>query len=547
MRDRIVCRLATIAAMTRRVSVLAAVVWLGSATASAQGDLRPLLAKVPDAAVAVAAVADPAALAESLAAWLLPVPEALPEMFTTRLGVGSAALQLALEGTPAAWLRRMAGKGLVVALLPATSGFGAERLAIARPPDLAAAEAWLARHAAHVPRVVEGDLLLLGSSAAAIECLPSADAGGAGRWSTRESLVQAAGDEAVAAVDLSALRAWLGERMPRWDRVGGAARFAFAPMLHVLAAATFAELRLHADASRLSLLVRGDASLRTAPLGALLADAAVRTACQELPTDGLASLVLDRSLRALLSDPAAFLPADGVQAVQGFLSIADALDGPRTSFVDDLVGGLHEPIQLLVLPASADDETLRSPLVLPEFALCAGIDGPDAEATVLRTAAVLTTIVNAERMQRGEPPFLVRRRQDESGHGLVAEPPPWRGPGRAPFDRQLSPTVWFGGGRVAFASTARAAQCAIARPTAALPASTADRLLLRGPMIAAAVDGSRSALELARMLDEGEDRAEAQRFFDALMAIAAAIDELRLSVTAAAADTRLELELERRR
>lgn len=536
--------------MVRRVSVLAAGVWLGSAAAVAQSDLRPLLASVPDTAVAVAASADPVAALQAWTALLAPVPEGLPADLVARIGVGITALRIALDGSTEAWLQQLAGGGLVLAVLPPLPGAQWELLALTRPADPAAAAAWCARHADRVHCVTQGDRLVFGSSAAAVERVRAPSAPAPGRWAAAGFASVAGGDATIDAMaDLEALRAWLGPRAPDLARLGGAARFVFAPIVHALAAAPTLHLQLRADASRLRVALRAEASLRAAPFAALLATGAA-TARPELPADGLVSLTLDRSLRALLAEPARFLAADDAQAVQGFLSIADALDGARSSFVADLLGGLREPMTLQVLPPAAADEAADTasptPIVLPEFVVSVALADEAAVDVLFRTARVLATIVNAERAQRGEAPFLMRRLRDDSGHGLVAEPPPWRGPGSAPVDRQLSPTLWIGGGRVALASTRHAAQATLARPPG--PASAGgDTLVLRGPAIAAAIAGSRSALELGRMLDEGEDRAEAQRFFAALIAVAEAIAELRATVQLDAATTRLELDLERRR
>jgi hypothetical protein len=514
----------------------------------AQGDLRPLLAKVPDAAVAVATVADPSVVARSLTELLAPVPVGLPADLVTRLGVGLTALRVALDGSTAAWLQRMAGGGLVVAVLPPAVGVDWQWLLLTRPTDVAAADAWCAAHGERLHRTVLGDLLVLGPNAAVVEQVRAREATVSGRWSASDAVPAAAITPGIAArIDLTALRSWLGPRAPMLERLGGAARFVFAPIVHALTAASWLQLDLRADASRLHIGVQADASLLSVPYSALLANGAGSTARPTLPADGLLSLTLDRSLRALLDEPGRFLAADDVQSVQGFLSIADALDGPRSSFVTDLLGGLREPITLQVLPrAAVDDESELPPLQLPEFVVSVVVADERAIDVMFRTARVLATIVNAERAQRGEAPFLMRRLQDGNGHGLVAEPPPWRGPGRAPVDRQLSPTLWVGGGRVALASTVRAAQAAVVRPLA--PAAvTGDAVVLRGPAIAAAIAGSRSALALGRMLDEGEDRAEAQRFFAALIAVTETIAELRLGVVLEAATTQFELELERRR
>jgi hypothetical protein len=539
-------RAATIAPMNWRAYVLAAVAGLPMSMATAQGDLSALLASVPDEALAVVAVVDPQAAAQALTTVFEPAPAGLPPDLVARLGIGLTAMRVVLEGDTAAWLQRMAGGGAVVALLPTTGPGGFELLAVTRPPDLAAATAWCARHPQRLQHAAVGEHLLLARTGDGLQLLRARAGAPPGRWATSE-LATAPGPTGglAALVDLAGVRRLLGERRPQLARLGGAARFVLAPIVHALAAAPWLHVGITAADARLRVVLHADASVLQTPFGALLANGETAVERPALPAGGLLSLCLDRSLRALLSDPARFLEPDDVLAVQGFLSIADAVDGARSSFVDDLVGGLREPITLHVLapaPAAADDVL---PIVLPEFVVMAEVADEAVADVLLRAAQVLATIVNAERAQRRQAPFVVRRRQDESGRGLVAEPPPWRGPGAAPVDRQLSPTLWIGRGRVVLASTQRAARATIARGHANSPLVAGDRLVLRGPAIGAMIERSRSALALARMLDEGERADEAQRFFTTVAAFADAVAELSASATVGSGTTRLVLELQR--
>ncbi len=514
---------------------------------AAQRDLRPLLAMVPDHAVAVVAAADPAAAVGTLTALLEPMPAGVPAELVARLGVGLTALRVAFDGPTGAWVHRLAGGGVVVALVPPEPGAGWQWLAVTRPPDVAAADAWCARHADRLHRSVVGEHLLLAATAAGVDRLRAgADRG---TWATTGLALPApTAADINAEVDLAAVRRWLGPRAPSLDPLGGVARFVFAPIVHALATAPRLRLSVQAADARLRVAVHADASMLAAPFGALLANGDRAVAVPVLPPGGLLALTLDRSLQALLADPARFLSPDDVQAVQGFLSIADALDGPRSAFVADLLGGLREPLTLQVLPpAASDGEGARVPITLPEFGVVAEFATDAAVDGLFRAARLLATIVNAERAQRGEAPFLVRRLHDDAGNGLVAEPPLWRGPGAAPFDRQLSPTLWVGNGRIALASTQRAAQAMVAGTQGPAVSTAGDLLVLHGPAIGAAIARSRSALAFGRMLDEGEDRAEAEQFLAIVIAFAEAVAELRLGVALQAETTRLVLELERRR
>ncbi len=522
--------------MGRRWCFGAAAGVLAASAAGAQHDLAPLLALVPDEAVVVAVAAAPPAAARALAAVCEPLPPGLPAEVVTRLGLGLSVLRTAFAGSTAEWLQVVADGGALLALVPPPAGGAWQWLVVTRPADLAAATAWWQARAPHVPRAVVDDRLRLGTCTA----------GPGTRWA-RTPLAARPGTGIAAAVDLAALRQHLGASAPDLQRLAGGARFLAAPGAHALAVGSWLQLELAATATRLCLAAEVDASVRTAPFGALLAPAAPAAPAPAAMPGRLAMVQLDRSVRALLTEPGRFLAEDDAQAVRGFLSIAEALDGPQSAFVDDLLGGLQEPFALQVLPAApADDEAAAAPIRLPEFVLVAPVVDERAVAAAFRVVQALATIANAERVQRGEAPFVVRRRQDETGRGLCAEPPPWRGPGAPPLDRQLSPTLWCGGGRLAIGSTCRAAQAACAAPDVGAAAG-GDRIVLHGPPLAAAIAASRSALEVARMLDEGEDRAEAERFFAALVAIVDAIARLDVALVAGPAATRLEITVERRR
>lgn len=513
-------------AMVRRLWVLATTAWLGATPARAQQDLGPLLAQVPDTAIAVAAAAEPAALLRHLGAFAEPVPDGLPPDVTAAIGAAVAVVRTFCDGAPDAWLERLAGGGAVAAWSPPDGGSVGHWLLVLRPDDLAAAEAWCAERARGAHRSTRDGLLVVGEGAA----VP-------GRWAQTDLAVRAAAhDGAVAEIDLARLRGRAGADATAALRADGVARWAFAPVVQALEGGERLRLEVTASATRIRLL----AAVGGAPIATAEPDPGTA------PLAVLAALRLERSLRALLAEPERVLDAAGVQAVRGFLSIADALDGPQSSFVDDLLGGLHEPLVLHVLPWPPAPDVERAPLCLPQFVVSAAVADAAAVDAALRTARNLATIANAERMQRGAAPFVLRTRSADDGHGLVAEPPPWRGPGAPPVDRQLSPAVWHGNGRLAIATTLSAARAVCAAP--ALPAvGPGDRLLLRGPALAAAIAQSRGVLELARMLDEGEPPGDARRFFDVVIAVTDALASLDLAVTRDASATTLRLDLERRR
>ncbi|MBX3461687.1 MAG: hypothetical protein KF830_00815 [Planctomycetes bacterium] len=496
--------------------------------AAAQGG-PALLAAVPDAAVVVAAARAPASAVAALGAWLEPLPPGLPPEVVGQIGAGLAAVRAALGGATTDWVHQFAAGGAVAAWVPGPGG-GWQWLVVTEPADATAAAAFCRARLPTVPCRVDGGRLHWGTC--------TAPAGG--RWAASPLAAAAASPGVVGAVDLAALRQRFAGN---WSLPTGAAQVVFAPVVHALAQAAWLQVGLTAVGDRLQVTATADASLRSTAFGALLADGDPPGVAW--PEAAIAGLRLDRSLRRLLAEPASFLPPEGVQAVAAFLSIADALDGPRTSFVDDLLGGLHEPITLLALPAAAADADEAGPITLPAFAAVAGVRDQRAVDLALRTAQLLATIANAERAQRGEAPFAVRRRRDELGHGLIAEAPPWRGPGLPPPDRQLSPTVWAAGGRLAVASTTAAALAACAAEAAPAGGRGGDQFVLRGRALAAALAASRPALELARMLDEGEDRGEAQRFFAVLERVAAALDVLEVRLEVEAATTRLEVLAER--
>lgn len=513
----------------------ATVVLLSAAGAQ---DAVPLRAALPDEALVAIEVDAPAAAVDAVLSALGAVPPGLPDELLARAGAGLVGLRVALGGEPAAWARDLAGGGAVVGLLPA--GDALRAVALLRPGDPAAARRWCERHAHRFAYATDGDRLLLAADAATLARVRARGDSG-GRWAAMPAAPQAA---VRATVDLAAVRARLGAGAPSLQRLPGGARFLAGALVHALETADVVHFGIDGG-DRLLLVAAAPTSVRTAPLAPLWP--AASQALPALPADGLLRLRLDRSVAALLGAPERYLAAADVLAVQGFLSIADALDGARTSFVADLLGGLGDTFALYALAAPPVEAADEPPLRLPGLALVATLRDAAAEPVLFRTAQVLATIANAERLQRGQGAFVLRSQRSAAGRGLVAEPPPWRGPGRPPIDRALSPTLWCERGLVVLASTPAAAAAVLASPADSGPAAVGDELRLCGAPLAAAIVANRELLALARVLDEGEPADAARRFVDALVALAGAVQALEWSTEVDAGHTTWRLSLERRR
>jgi hypothetical protein len=530
--------------MAFRRCLLAAVA--GAASLAAQqsaATAQELLGLLPDDSLLVLEVADPRTAVAELRHAIGGVPDDLRQLLGFSAWAGLGALWLATGGDPEAFAGTLAGGGAVAAVVPAAAGPRA--VALLRPGDADAAEAWFGRHAASTPRARCGELLVVGSDRDAVAALAArvSPAGPRSRWSGIDLGSPAA---VRGACDLGRLRALAGTAAKAFDQHDAPARVLLLPLLHAATSAELVTLALHGG-ERLTLQARAAVTAREGALGGLFAPAPAAGGVA-LPADGLLYLRLDRSLRALLAQPERFLAPAEVLAVRGFLSIADAVDGADSSFVDDLLGGLAEPLALHVLPVTPPLDGPPPRLQLPGLAVAARMVGPRVESLLGRVAQVFVLIANAERQQRGQPPFALRAHATATGRGFVAEPPYWRGPGAPPIEQGLSPTLWFENGHAVLAST-QAAALALAAATWAgeQEPRQGDLLLLRGPALAQTLGASREALETARMLDEGETPAMAARFFDVLCAVARALREVSLRVADDGRCTTVELILERAR
>lgn len=513
---------------------------LGLAGAAAGQDLSALRARLPDQALLLVEIAQPAVAVQQLAAAIGRVPDDLPDLVRTKLALGLSALRLALGDEPEAGAGQLAGGGAVAALGSVHGRWHA--WLVARPGDPTAAMAFCRRVAGRVVAEVHDGLLLVASDDVALAGLRSPVPGHGGRWAQAEL-----GDPAAlrGVIDLVALRALAGTAAPTLVALDGGGRWLLGPLVHAVEHGS--RLQFAVDGGeRLQLRVRVDASVRTAAFGALLPERGERASLL-LPHGGLAAVQLDRRLAALLRTPERWLAPSDALAVQGFLSIVDALDGVRSSFVDDLMEGIGEPFVLHVLPAPTWAENgPPPPLRLPGFVVAAPI-APAAADIAWRLAQAFALVANAERVQRGQAAFTLRATRHDDGRGLVAELPPWTGPGAPPLDRALTPTLYLRHGHLLVASTTAAADAVVAAIGAAAPTPAGDRLELRGPELAAWLAQHREIVELGRMLDEGHDRAEVQRHFDTVDAVARAVARMLLVVEADAAATTATLSLERAR
>jgi hypothetical protein len=511
---------------------------------------------LPDNALAAIEIADPAAAVQAVLAQLGPVPADLPEATRGRISLGLLGLTAALGSTPERWARRLAGGGAVLGWVPHDGAPVA--VAITRPDDPAAAGAWCRRVLGEGHHELVGDHLLLAGTPAVLPKLGRSLERGQGRLAgvaigTARVGTGQIGTEEVgtapglvqAVVDLEAVRSLLGRHWPSPRHLEPGARLLLAPFATAFDQAKWLRINLVArDGVHVRLVA--DATARGGDGGGLLVDAP--RPLPKVSADVAVALRLERSLHGLFAAPAQFLDDDGVLGLQEFLSIADGLDGPTTSFVEHGLGGLGEPIDLLVfgVPALDPDEP-RAPLLLPQFALVTSVPGERVEAMFTRMVRLFATIANAERQQQGKRAYLVRaRRSDDGGRGIVAETRTWAGTGKPPFEQHLTPTLWFARGHVALASTEQAAIAAIDAACGGVGRGRrGDHLLVHGRALAEALRANHRVLVMSRVLDEGEPPDRADDFVRGLEAIAAAIGTLELSSTSA--DRRTEVTLVLRR
>lgn len=507
--------------------------------ASRDRDFAAMRGALPDAVAVVGQVPDPPAAARALLAALGPVPTDLPDEVRGLVGLGLTVAVGFLGGGLQEVLADLAPGGVVFGLMPGPGR--PQLLALARVTQPDAAVARLVRFGQGLHSRLEGHHLLLADSAAGVQLLADRLAL-PGRWAADPGGIA---PDALAGLwlDLDALRAAAPpDRRRVVDRMDAGGRFLLGPAAAAIDASRRVTVTVHAGAS-IRLRVHSDGGADGSPLAALLArGGSERTLPAPPPGTGVV-LSLDRSLGALLAAPARFLPEAGVAGVDAFLSIADQLDG-RTSFVDDLLGGLVEPFHVYLrmptnAPAAGD-----LPLLLPEFAAVAGVADGRVLPILDRMAQLFTLIVNAERAQQNRFPFVTRRLRREGCSGLVAEPVEWRGPGAPPAEAAISPTLLFTDGHVILASTQAMALALQEQIRAgATVAARGDLLALSGAPAAEWIRRNRAVLAMARVLDEGEGENVSRRFVAAAAALAAAVQRLELRLQVDGGHAILELEL----
>ncbi len=523
---------------------LALAFFLSLAPARAQDEALPWSSLLPEETVALVECDDLRGLLDSLLALAHPLPAPAQ--------LGQLAVTVAVAATLGTTLH-----GAIADLAP-----GAVALAIVLPREgrpvplllarITAAERARARGARlrGVGVHVEEGLLALAPTPGDIE-----------RWrrfrtTTHPRLVPRSPPEGAGAPP-PALRAWVDvQRLRRerslFERLDAGGRFFVGPIAAALDRATNLRLALRLDADALALDVDLDGTVRGAePAARLLAAGATPRARLALPATALGALELDRSLRGYLQHLELLLPATDATRVRGEAANLDLIIGGG-SFVDDLLGGLAEPLRFVILgepPADVppDDDTPPRPRVdLPGFALLAEVETERAEQLLQRGFYRFSAILSAQRAMQKLPARLPQVVADGDLRFHVMRGPAFPGVGDPPTGEQIEATLVFAHGHVVLASTLACARQVVSSLVAA-PATAlrGDSLRLRGATIAEYLRRNASTIALGRVLDEGESRTEAERFVDGLAAAAAMIEGLEIAIQPGDAITRARLTLTR--
>ena len=278
------------------------------------------------------------------------------------------------------------------------------------------------------------------------------------------------------------------------------------------------------------------------PAHALLGPAPAKVA--KLPADGIARLVLSRSLVALFETPERLLREDDAAKFASSRSILDALAVGR-SFAKDLIPALG-PLALYVLEQSVDAKPQgaapRPRLTLPVFVMTAEMRSPAGQKLLERLFDAIATISFFERAQQNKPVFERRVEQVDGFTVRTLAIDEWRGPAAPPVEVGLTPTLLFAHGHAILASTKEGAlRLAIALAARERDLIDGDALVVRGAPLARLVGVNRAIVTLGRLFDEGESLVDAQWFADALADVAAAIERFEITWRG----SRLEIELVR--
>ncbi len=349
-------------------------------------------------------------------------------------------------------------------------------------------------------------------------------------------------------LDLALFRQRRGSSL--WAALDAGARVLVGPLVAALDTATRldAEVTVQGDA----VCVRGalDATALTAePQRHLLACGATPRPTIMVPSDALAVVRLDRSLHGYLSNLDALLPPAVAAQVRGEAANLDLIIGGG-SFVGELLSGVGEPAELVVVAAAAanldDDAPPRPRVELPGVALVVRVDTERARELLTKGFYRLSAILAAQRAQRRLPPRLAQRLDADGLRLHVMRGIAFQGVGEPPTDEQIEATLLFGAGHAVLATTpACAKQVYAALQQATADVVVGDEVRLFGPAIAAALRRNQSGLVAGRLLDEGENPRQAEAFVRGLIAAIEMAAELRIGVVPAAQATTFSVTLRR--
>jgi hypothetical protein len=335
-------------------------------------------------------------------------------------------------------------------------------------------------------------------------------------------------------LDLAALRARRDRAL--WDDLDPGARVLLGPGAAALDAGTRLDAVFEVSADALVLEGSVDASvLACTPQRELLACGAAPRPRMRVPTDTLLVAELDRSLRGYLTHLDDLLPPAVAARVRGEAANLDVLIGTG-SFVGDVLAGVLEPLQLIIvgapLPAPDDDAKPRPRLDLPGFALVGRVATERARSLLTRGFYRLSAVLSGQRAQRGLAPKIAQR-CDVGEHRLhIMRGPAFAGVGDPPTDEQIEATLVFAAGYGVLATTPHCAQQVLAALAAPGEHDTrvGDAVTLFGAPIADYIARNRAAVVAARVLDEGESVAQAQRFVQGLLDVARMLGAIDLEV-----------------
>lgn len=371
------------------------------------------------------------------------------------------------------------------------------------------------------------------------------------------------------------LRAWFDVARLRRERnlyesLDPGGRFFFGPIATALERGENLHAVLHVDAESLRLEADLDATaIGVEPVASLFAAGSAARPCLPPVPGALAVFEIDRSLRNYLQHLDDLLPEPVATRVRGEAANLDLIVGGG-SFVDELLGGVTEPLRFVVVAAptpATDDEApddeatadqappARARIDLPGMALVAKVETERAEQLLNRGFYRFAAILSAQRAQEQLPPRMPQVVHDGDLRLHVMRGPAFPGVGEPPTGEQIEATLVFAHGHAVLATTptcARQVVAALARGDRVAGEEAVreeplrgDVLRLRGAPIADYLRRNDGSLTLGRVLDEGETLAQARRFVDGIATAIALIDTLELRVEPGPTSTRARLDLRR--